>query len=192
MQHIVKMTIIALLATASGMTHAEDMMVNLRMTPQEQKAHHIWTLRAGLNVAGLQCHKASILHTASQYNDFLRQHARELKQAQITLTKMFARAKNISRQAAFDRYTTQSYNAFSTLKGQVGFCQEASRVGASAIATPRLDLHLFAPDAVARLTAATQPQPDPLQRIRMNWVALPAYDIACIQVGTSRSKQDCQ
>jgi hypothetical protein len=39
-------------------------------TPTEQEAHALWSLRAALNVAALQCQFSPFLATVRNYNDF--------------------------------------------------------------------------------------------------------------------------
>ena len=45
-----------------------------RATAAELRAHMLWNLRAGLNVAALQCQFSPILMTVPNYNDLLRKN----------------------------------------------------------------------------------------------------------------------
>src|SRR5690606_19943879 len=45
---------------------------------------------------------------------------------------------------AFDQYTTRTYNGFSTLHGQRGFCQTAGLIGRSALGTSKQELYKLA------------------------------------------------
>ena len=58
-------------------------------TPVELKAHMLWNLRAGLNVAALQCQLSPILMTVPNYNDLLRKNGAELLAAQNSLGAYF-------------------------------------------------------------------------------------------------------
>ena len=93
---------------------------------KELQAHLIWNMRAGLNVAALQCQFSPPLLTVRNYNDVLRQHAAELNDAYQTLNDYFKRTGGKTWQTQFDQYTTRTYNGFSTLHAQLGFCETAA------------------------------------------------------------------
>ena len=67
--------------------------------------------------------------TVRNYNDFLRQHAEELDRARTTMVAHFKRYDTTQAQNSFDRYTTQTYNSYSTLDAQFAFCDEAGMAG---------------------------------------------------------------
>ena len=137
-------------------------------TPDELQAGLVWTLRAGLNVAALQCQFAPALRTVKLYNDGIAHHDKEYDEAQATLLRYFSRsaagapptpaakpAKGKSGKAKapaaskagqnnFDQFTTRTYNSFSTLHAQLGFCQTAGKIGRIAIGTPKGELHTVA------------------------------------------------
>jgi hypothetical protein len=98
-------------------------------TPKELQAHLLWNMRAGLNVAALQCQFAPALMTVGNYNAMLFNHSKELNEAYNTLVGYFKRTKPKGWQVAIDQYTTKTYNSFSTLHGQIGFCEVAGRIG---------------------------------------------------------------
>jgi hypothetical protein len=107
-------------------------------TPAESRASLIWNLRSGLNVAALQCQFSPYLRTVDNYNAILAHHSRELATAYAALEGYFRRvhgARNGPRR--FDDYSTQTYNNFSTLQAQLGFCQTAARIGRDALARPK-------------------------------------------------------
>ena len=60
-------------------------------TPAELDANLIWNMRAGLNVAALQCQFAPTLMTVRNYNDLLRNQGAELGRAYKTLGGYFKR-----------------------------------------------------------------------------------------------------
>jgi hypothetical protein len=106
--------------------------------PKELEANLIWTLRAGLNVAALQCQFAPALRTVGNYNNMLKQHAVELQAAYATLGAYFKRVAGPKNwQTAFDDYTTKTYNGFSTLRAQLIFCETASSIGEETLESPR-------------------------------------------------------
>jgi hypothetical protein len=103
-----------------------------KATPAELKAHMLWNMRAGLNVAALQCQFSPILMTVPNYNDLLNKNAVELNTAFTTLNNYFKRMGGKGWQTKFDQYTTKTYNGFSTMHAQLGFCETASVIGREA------------------------------------------------------------
>lgn len=103
-------------------------VVLVRPTPVESRAHAVWTLRAALNVAALQCQYSPFLRTVDNYNKMLTKHGAELAAAQTQMLAHFRRTQKAGA-AAFDRYNTRSYNSFSTLDAQYSFCQAAGWAG---------------------------------------------------------------
>ena len=103
------------------------------MTPSETDANAVWSTRAALNIAALQCQFSPYLATVRNYNDFLRQHAEELDRARATMLEHFKRYDGTQAQNSFDRYTTQTYNSYSTLDAQYAFCTAAGSAGGVAL-----------------------------------------------------------
>jgi hypothetical protein len=97
--------------------------------PKELAAGLLWTMRAGLNVAALQCQFAPALGTVRNYNNMLKQHGTELQKTYATLGAYFKRVAGKSWQTALDSFTTKTYNSFSTLQAQLIFCETASSIG---------------------------------------------------------------
>ncbi len=112
--------------------------------PKEKLANLVWSLRAGLNVAALQCQFAPILHTVDNYNVLIRQHSDELKATQATLLAYFKRTASKTWQTAFDQYTTRTYNGFSTMHAQLGFCETAADIGRDVLGRRTGQLNLVA------------------------------------------------
>lgn len=106
-------------------------------TEAENSANLAWAMRAGLNVAALQCQFSPALRTVDQYNDLLAHHAKELTGAYTTLAAYFKRVDPKTAQVALDQYTTRTYNSFSTLHAQFGFCQVSSQIGYEALTLPK-------------------------------------------------------
>jgi len=100
-----------------------------KATPAELRAHMLWNMRAGLNVAALQCQFSPILQTVPNYNNLLRKDADELNSAYKTLSNYFKRTGGKTWQKALDQYTTRTYNGFSTMHAQLGFCETAAAIG---------------------------------------------------------------
>lgn len=141
---------------APGMMTPKE--VQLRpTTPAEAQANAVWSTRAALNIAALQCQFSPYLATVRNYNDFLRQHADELDRARTTMVAHFKRYDATQAQNSFDRYTTQTYNSYSTLDAQYSFCDEAGLAGRQVLTVRKGDLSLKAATVRDRIRAALIP-----------------------------------
>ena len=69
----------------------------------------------------------------------LKDHDGEFDGAQATLTTYFTRVAKTkpAGQKAWDSYNTKTYSSFSTVGGQLGFCQTAGAIGRDVVFTPR-------------------------------------------------------
>lgn len=107
--------------------------------PEELKAAMVWSMRAGLNVAALQCQFEPTLLTLNQYNYLLSDHSAELTKSYDTLHGYFKRKNKNAKAAltALDQYGTRTYLGFSTVHGQLGFCYAASQIGRAALFAPK-------------------------------------------------------
>ena len=108
-------------------------------TPAELRAGLVWTMRAALNVAALQCQFEPSLNTVRNYNALLMDHRDELKGSFDTLVKYFARTgkTKAAGQTALDQFGTRIYSSYATVGAQRGFCQTASTIGSDSNFTPR-------------------------------------------------------
>ncbi|HEX8302883.1 hypothetical protein [Sphingomonas sp.] len=106
-------------------------------TPVELRAALVWNLRAALNVAALQCQFEPTLLTLDYYNAALKDHSVELRTSYVTLEKYFARtaADKKAGQTELDKFGTRVYSGFSTVGGQLSFCQTAGSIGRDALFT---------------------------------------------------------
>lgn len=108
-------------------------------TPEELRAGLVWTMRAALNVAALQCQFEPSLTAVRNYNALLLDHQDELKRSFETLDKYFVRTAKTKAagQKALDQFGTRTYSGFATVAAQYGFCQTAHAIGRDANFTPR-------------------------------------------------------
>ena len=120
-------------------------------TPAEYRAHLLWNLRAGLNVAALQCQFSPYLRAVDNYNGILAHHSEELASAYTVLNGYFKRVQGAKGQKAFDDYTTSTYNNFSTLQAQYGFCQTASGIAKEALTRPKGQFYVTAQNRMREL-----------------------------------------
>ena len=187
---VLGLAVMALAAPTASASVAAAELAMRSMTPAEEAANRIWTLRAALNVAALQCQFSPALRTVSQYNDMLRHHSIELGAAFKTLGAHFMRHDGKrGGQSGLDRYTTRVYNGFSTLDAQRTFCAAASRAGADALQIRQGALAGFAaarlPDIRASLVATVNPQ----ARVDMGWVIVPPIPNPCLDAKGKRIKR---
>jgi hypothetical protein len=151
---------------------------------KEVRAHLLWNLRAGLNVAALQCQFSPALRTVRNYNEILAQHSAELNSAYTAISGYFKRTAGKTWQTALDQYTTRTYNGFSTLYAQYGFCETAAMIGRDALSQRKGDLYLTAQGRMREFRNSLVPAGDrlfsnkatPLLAINLN---LPPLDPKC-------------
>ena len=151
-------------------------------TGKEISAHLLWNMRAGLNVAALQCQFAPPLATVKNYNTILTQHGAELTSAYEAVSGYFKRTTPKGWQTALDQYTTRTYNGFSTLHAQLGFCDTAAAIGRDALARRRGTLHETAETRMREFRNSLVPIGDAffaLPRPRFADTPLPPLDPKC-------------
>jgi len=148
--------------------------------PKELEANLVWTLRAGLNVAALQCQFAPTLRTVENYNNMLRQHSAELQATYATLSAYFKRVGGKTWQTALDQYTTRTYNSFSTLRAQLIFCETAASIGEQTLEESRGHLAQVAISRMRELRNSLIPAGDQALATRDARLALaPIADPRC-------------
>jgi hypothetical protein len=170
-----------------GPIEGSDPLVGLPIpgaTPAEYRAHLLWNLRAGLNVAALQCQFSPYLRAVDNYNGILAHHAKELADAYTTMNNYFRRVQGnpAKGQKAFDDYTTITYNNWSTLQAQLGFCQTASDIAKEALLQPKGQLYRTAQGRMRELRSSLTPVYERLLIYNPHMIrqpALPVLDPAC-------------
>jgi hypothetical protein len=148
----------------SSPIEASDPLVGLPLagaTAAEHRANLLWNLRAGLNVAALQCQFSDYLRAVPNYNGLLAHHSVELAAAYTTLNNFYKRTLGAKGQKAFDDYSTITYNNWSTLQAQMIFCQTATNITKTALATPKGRLIEVAQARMRELRNALVPAYDP-------------------------------
>jgi hypothetical protein len=164
-------------------------------TPAEYRAILLWNMRAGLNVAALQCQFAPYLRTVGNYNGILAHHSAEMANAYQTIEGYFKKIGGaVKGPRLFDDYTTVTYNNWSTLQAQLGFCQTAAAVGRAALAAPKGELYAVAQKRMRELRNSLTPMSDfaaPLNpwAIRVT-TTLPPLDPQCYDK-KDRLKREC-
>src|SRR3954462_3126646 len=184
----------------TGPIAGNDPLVGLPLpgaTPAEYRAHLLWNLRAGLNVAALQCQFSPPLRTVDSYNTIINQHARELAAAYTLLQAYFRRAGARAPGGNFDRYSTMTYNNFTATQAtQFAFCQTAARIGKEALNARHGELATVAGARMRELRSSLTPVPDRYafdrQPIRLSPISLtppPPPDCSRLR---GRDRRDCE
>jgi hypothetical protein len=147
-----------------GAIEPNDPLVGIPLpgaTPAEYRASILWNLRSGLNVAALQCQFSPYLRAVPNYNALLAHHAAELAAAYTTLNGYFRRIAGPTQgPRRFDDYSTATYNNFSTLQAQMGFCQTATNITKEALTRPKGELHTIASSRMRELRNSLVPWVD--------------------------------
>ncbi|MBX3561515.1 MAG: hypothetical protein KF780_06835 [Sphingomonas sp.] len=180
----------------SGPIEPGDPLVGVPLpgaNPAEQRAHLMWNMRSGLNVAALQCQFSPYLRTVDNYNGVIDHHARELREAYAALEGYFRRVHGRAGPRRFDDYSTQTYNNFSTLHAQLGFCQTAARIGRELLATRRGDFYTVASARMRELRNSLTPAYDTYMFTRTP-IALGSmtFTVDCTQIRDRRQRRDCE
>jgi hypothetical protein len=126
-------------------------------TQAEYRAHLLWNLRAGLNVAALQCQFSPYLRAVPNYNAILAHHSVELASAYAVLNAYFKRVHGAKGAKMFDDYSTITYNNFSTFYAQMGFCQAAADIARDVLETPKGQLYVTAQKRMRELRNSLVP-----------------------------------
>lgn len=162
----------------AGPIDGSDPLVGLPIagaTPAEYRAHLIWNLRSGLNVAALQCQFSPYLRTVDNYNGVLAHHSKELAEAYSDLMGYFKRVHGAKEgQKKFDDYSTSTYNGFSTLQAQLGFCNTAADIGKEALTKPKGQLFTTAQSRMRELRNSLVPAYDQIAGYNPYAIRLPA------------------
>jgi hypothetical protein len=152
--------------------------------PSEQRAGLIWNLRSALNLAALQCQFEPTLRTVENYNAILNDHRDELGAAYKTLAAYFKRTNRTvaASQKALDAFGTKTISAYSTVRGQLGFCLTSGKVGRLLLFTPRGSFNTVASEHLREVVNSLKPageQQFPRVVIEPRFVRLPNFDAAC-------------
>jgi hypothetical protein len=149
----------------SGAIEPNDPQVGLPLpgaSTAEYRANLLWNLRAGLNVAALQCQFSDYLRGVQNYNAFLAHHSTELATAYTALNNYFKRVHGaVKGQKAFDDYSTSTYNNWSSAQAQMIFCQTSTNILKTALATPKGSLYGVAQARMRELRNSQVPAFEP-------------------------------
>ncbi len=171
---------LALTISASGATAQTTPAPLPGMTTKDARADAVWQMRAGLNVAALQCQFSPFLMSVPNYNAFLRQHSDELAASFKGMTDYFVRTKGKAGQRAFDSYATRTNQSFSTFDAQYSFCEAAAVLARRALFTPK---GKFGDFAAAELPGFRTSLVTPVRSITLDpkfeWAVVPPLKDPC-------------
>jgi hypothetical protein len=155
------------------------------ITPTETAAVILWNFRSALNLAALQCNFEPLLDATDNYNAMLGNHREELAKAYTALEGYFKRTKKplSAAQKGLDQFGTRTISKYSTVRGQLGFCETAGRIGHEAKFVSRGGLTAFAQTMLPELRNAQKPGGDQQFRraslINRGLVTLPSFAPEC-------------
>lgn len=178
-RHTIRAIVPALILAGGGGAHAAAPAPLPNLTEKEARADNVWALRAGLNVAALQCQFSPFLATVPTYNALLRQHSDEMSSAFKTMTGYFVRTKGKAGQRAFDSYATRSNQSWASFDGQISFCNTAAMVGRRALAVPKGQLGEFASAELPQMRLSVDTKEAQLLAPRLDWAVVPQLTDPC-------------
>lgn len=179
----------------SGPIEASDSLVGIALpgaTAAEYRAHLLWNLRSGLNVAALQCQFSPFLRTVDNYNGILAHHSAELGSAYRAIEGYFRRVHGAAGARRFDDYLTQTYNNFGSLQAQLSFCQTAARIGKEALARPKGQFDQLATARMRELRSSLVPNQDPFTFVRTPVRLTPIVLFRDCSQLRGRDRRDCE
>lgn len=153
-------------------------------TDAELRAGLVWSMRAALNVAALQCQFEPTLLSVENYNAILKDHKDELASSLTTLNKYFTRTSKskAAGQSALDHFSTRVYSNFSTVSAQYVFCLTAASIATDAIFSKRGTLGDIAQLRMRELRNSLKPHGEQQfpGRTPMSEVSIPGLDRDCL------------
>jgi hypothetical protein len=161
------------------------------MVAAESNAYDVWSLRAGLNVAAIQCQFSGYLRTVPTYNGLLRQHNKEFADSNAALLRYFTRTKGAKAAVLEqDRFNTRLWQSFSSIDAQLAFCEAAGAVGRDVLATPVGKLGAAAGPLLERLRLAfAKANADPLTTMVSVSVPVMSWSVADVKPCPARDAQ---
>ncbi len=141
----------------------------------ESRDHTLWKLRSALNVAALQCQFDPSLKAIDNYKQFLNSHKVVLEEARSALTSRMG----IN---AFDHYSTQQVNNFSSVDDQLVFCNKAAVAATEANAAGDSDLIKIAESRVPEMQIAVHTHAILKLKTALNMAALQCKTIPALKI----------
>ncbi len=111
----------------------------------------LWHVRAALNVAALSCTAPQYARLVDDYNAFIRNNAKYLRNANSAIISKYRREQGSGYKQAHDRHQTSLYNFWSFSPLRRPFCDQAVQVSQRAIVTKEDEMEAFGASALAEL-----------------------------------------
>ncbi|GAA0467376.1 hypothetical protein GCM10009096_05190 [Parasphingorhabdus litoris] len=111
----------------------------------------LWHVRAALNVAALSCTGPQYARLVSDYNAFIGNNKKYLRNANSAIISKFRREQGSGYKQAHDRHQTSLYNYWSFSPLRRPFCDQAVQVSQRAIITKEDGMKDFGAQALAEL-----------------------------------------
>lgn len=111
----------------------------------------LWHVRAALNVAALSCTGPQYERLVGDYNAFIGNNKRYLRNANNAIVRKYRREIGNGYKAAHDRHQTSLYNYWSFSPLRRPFCDQAVQVSQRAIVTKTEDMEAFGAQALMEL-----------------------------------------
>jgi len=111
----------------------------------------LWHVRAALNVAALSCTEPQYSRIVSDYNTFLGNNEKYLRNAYAAINNKFRREQGKDYRKAHDRHQTNLYNYWSFSPLRRPFCDQAVQISQRAILATGDDLETFGAQALVEL-----------------------------------------
>ncbi|GAB5482268.1 MAG: hypothetical protein Pars92KO_20250 [Parasphingorhabdus sp.] len=111
----------------------------------------LWHVRAALNVAALSCTGPQYSRLVSDYNAFIGNNKKFLRNANNAIIRKYRRDHGGGYKQAHDRHQTSLYNYWSFSPLRRPFCDQAVQVSQRAIVTKSEELEAFGAQALAEL-----------------------------------------
>jgi hypothetical protein len=117
----------------------------------EVRAQKVLELRTMMMVGALQCGFDPTLQVRENHNLFVRNLRTTIQAQELMVKRRFG--------AGFDRHKTRMANAYSTVEGQVAFCQQVSGLAREAAALKAADLPSYADNRIEKTRIVLAPCP---------------------------------
>ncbi len=111
----------------------------------------LWHVRAALNVAALSCTAPQYSRLVSDYNAFIGNNKKFLRNANNAIVSKYRRELGSGYKQAHDRHQTSLYNFWSFSPLRRPFCDQAVQVSQRAIVTKSEDMEEFGAAALMEL-----------------------------------------
>ena len=141
--------------------------VNVHLTPLQV----VWNLRAGWNVAALNCLAPRYKPILDGYKAFLKDNAKHLSSVNRQLDREYRKDFGLRATKMREEFMTQVYNYFALPPARSYFCGAALEMSEQALASPPGDIDAFAQAELPKLEGAFDQFYDDFDRYKVDVAA---------------------